>query len=68
MPTPSDLVASFEACQILGGIERSTLVRWVQAGRIKPAAKLPGANGAYLYRRRDLERLAAKRAAAESVA
>lgn len=62
MPSRLDLIGSAEACQILG-IERSTLVRWVQMRWLKPAGKLPGPNGAYLYRRPDIEALAAKRAA-----
>lgn len=57
----AELISSGEACRILG-IERSTLVRWVQLKRhIKPALKLAGPNGAYLYRRRDIEALAAAR-------
>lgn len=59
MPPLNSLVGSTEARELLGGIDRSTLVRWVQLGRIKPAQKLPGPNGAYLFRRRDVEALAA---------
>lgn len=68
MPRPTDLISSSEACRILG-IERSTLVRWVQLRRhIRPALKLDGPSGAYLYRRRDVEALAEKLRADESVA
>ena len=70
MPKRADLISSSEACRILD-IERSTLVRWVQLRRhIRPALKLGGPNGAYLYRRSDVEALAEKRAAEadESVA
>lgn len=61
-----DLIGSSTVCQILG-IERSTLIRWVQLKQIRPATKLPGPNGAYLYRRSEVERLA-ERLAAERAA
>lgn len=54
------LIGSTEARRLLH-IERSTLTRWVQLGRIKPAQKLPGTTGAYLFHRSDIEELAAKR-------
>lgn len=50
-----DFVGNAEARVILGDIDRSTLVRWVQLGKLVPAQKLPGVNGAYLFRRADLE-------------
>lgn len=59
MPNRVELVASSEARRILD-IERSTLVRWAQTGVLRPAQKLPGPNGAYLYRRSDVEALAKK--------
>lgn len=67
MSSRIDLIGSTEACRILG-IERSTLVRWVQMKWLKPAGKLPGPNGAYLYRRAEIERLAAERAAEAAAA
>jgi predicted site-specific integrase-resolvase len=61
--TPTaDLIGSAEACQILG-IDRSSLVRLAQLGRLATAMKLPGANGARLYRREDVEALAVQRRA-----
>jgi transcriptional regulator with XRE-family HTH domain len=48
-PQP-DYIGSSELCEILG-IDRSTLSRWVQSGRIKPAMKLPGLRGAFLFDR-----------------
>lgn len=65
MPNTSqpDLVGSAEACALLGGIDRSTLVRWVQAGRLVPAMRLPGQTGAYLFRLTDVRRLAREVAA-----
>jgi excisionase family DNA binding protein len=50
--TPS-LVGSAEACDLLR-IDRSTLSRWVAAGKITPAQRLPGQNGAFLFRERDV--------------
>lgn len=46
--TEAPLLTSREVCARLG-IDRSTLTRWVQAGRITPAQKLPGLRGAYLF-------------------
>ena len=47
-PTPPDLIGSAEVCERLG-IDRSTLSRWVAAGKITPALKLPGRRGAFLF-------------------
>lgn len=47
-PTLPDLIGSAEVCDRLG-IDRSTLVRRVQSGRIKAALQAPGSNGAYLF-------------------
>lgn len=35
-------------CERLG-IDRSTLIRWCQLGRIEVAAKMPGPRGPYLF-------------------
>jgi excisionase family DNA binding protein len=45
-----DLIGSAEACQLLG-VSRMTLTRWVQQGKLKAATKLPGDNGAFLFKR-----------------
>lgn len=42
------LITSAEACQVLN-IDRSTLNRWIAAGKVTPAIKLPGKTGAYLF-------------------
>lgn len=63
--TDSELVGSSEVCRILT-INPSTVGRWVESGRLKPAHKLPGKNGAYLFNRRDIEQLAAERAEASA--
>lgn len=49
-------LGSAAVCDLLG-VDRSTLVRWVQRERIVPAFKLPGSNGAYVYDRTEIERL-----------
>lgn len=60
--TTASLVPSAEACELLF-CDRSTLTRWVKAGRLAPALRLPGTTGAYLFNRSDVVRLAAERAA-----
>lgn len=64
MPRKSriDYLTSAETCALLDDLDRSTLVRWVQAGKLKPAKKLPGLRGAYLFDRRDVEAIRAARA------
>lgn len=57
--TNPPLVASREVCERLG-IDRSTLTRWVQAGRIEPAMKLDGLRGGYLFAPETVESLAQK--------
>lgn len=51
------IIGSKEACTILD-IDRATLSRWVAAGKITPAAKLPAKNGAFMFHRADIENLA----------
>lgn len=63
----SDLIGSSDACALLG-VSRPTLTRGVLSGDFKAAAKLPGPNGAYLFDRKYIERLAAKREASKAVA
>ena len=40
------------------GRDVRTIHRWVDAGRLKPAAKTPGIRGALLFNPRDVDRLA----------
>ena len=51
-----DLLTSFEAGLILKKSAR-TVQRMVPAGELIPALKLPGPNGAYLFKRSDIEAL-----------
>lgn len=50
-------IPSAEACERLG-IDRSTLSRWVAAGRITPTFRLPGATGSMLFDPADVDRIA----------
>ena len=50
------LLESAETCELLN-IDRSTLTRWVASGRIKPAMKLSGKTGAYLFDPSEVERV-----------
>ena len=63
MSTTTPLLPSVEVCATLG-IDRSTLTRWVAAGKIRPAQKLPGTRGAYLFDPSEVERVKAENAAA----
>lgn len=55
-----DLLPSSEVCALLF-VDRSTLSRYVKAGRITPARKLAGLRGAMLFNRGDVDALAAER-------
>lgn len=58
MTPTAPLLRSEEVCATLG-IDRSTLTRWVAAGKASPAMKLPGPRGAYLFAPDEVERLEA---------
>lgn len=63
MPSqPDPLVATPEAMEILGYKNASSVARLVYEHKLVPARKMPGKNGAYLFHRVDLERIAADRA------
>lgn len=67
MASTPDFITTAEACDMLGGINRSTLKRWVDAGVITPVRKLPGDTGAYLFHLADIEHLAAEKGFLEEV-
>ena len=50
------LLSTVEVCALLG-VDRSTLTRWVASERVRPAHKMAGRNGAFLFRADDIERL-----------
>lgn len=52
------LLPSASVCEALS-IDRSTLSRWVQIGRITPAIKAPGARGAFFFAPEEVERVKA---------
>ena len=51
-----ELIDTAEAAQRLG-ISRSTLTRWVSAGRIEPAFTVPGYRGNFLFDPADVSAL-----------
>jgi excisionase family DNA binding protein len=52
----TDLITSPQVAALLGKSIR-TIHRLVDAGELTPTMKLPGPNGAYLFRRADVEAL-----------
>jgi predicted site-specific integrase-resolvase len=58
-----DVVGSNEATQILGLTDKSTISRYVAAGKLTPVMQLPGKRGAFIFNRADVERLRDERAA-----
>lgn len=65
MQDAADFIGTRQAADILN-VDRSVLTRLVQSGRLTRAHQLPGRNGAALYRRSDVEALAAEREAVQS--
>lgn len=63
--TDDTLIGSTESSRILD-VDKATLSRWVSSGVITPVHKLPGRNGAYVFSRRDVEKLAAQRTQASA--
>lgn len=55
-----DLIGTAEVTRILG-CDKATVLRRIDAGKLVPAMKMPGPNGAYLFKRADVEALAAQR-------
>lgn len=67
MESDLDLITSSQAGVLLGRSAR-TVHRLVTDGQLSYAKQLTGPNGAYLFHRAEVERLAAKRADAKSAA
>jgi len=59
MGTSTDLVTTAEAAQILDS-DVSTVNRWAVEGRLRVAYRMPGAKGARLYLRAEVEAFAAE--------
>lgn len=64
---PTDEIVTKDALGILGYTNPSTIVRYVQSGKLRPSRRLPGKNGPYLFWRADVQRLADEQAAARGV-
>jgi len=52
----NDLIGTAEVIKILE-CDKATVLRRIDAGRLTPAHKLPGPNGAYLFNRADVLKL-----------
>ena len=57
MPNKQTFTRSVEAAQLLG-IDRSTLTRWVKAGKIKPIVRGEGIRGEMFFSPADVLNLA----------
>lgn len=51
--TEPEFIGSAEVCRQYA-VHASTVSRWVAAGELTPAHKLPGRNGAFVFRRSDV--------------
>lgn len=58
MATKTNLIGASEAAKQLG-VSRSTVNRWAQTGKLKPALKGDGRTGTNFFRVLDVERLLA---------
>lgn len=56
MPPDTALIGTTEAARVID-CDKTTLTRWLAAGRITAAHKLPGKNGALLFTRAEVERV-----------
>lgn len=59
MAQGEDLLTTPQVAHLLSKGAR-TIQRMAASGELMPVAKLPGPNGAYLFRRRDIEKLLAR--------
>lgn len=66
MESDAAVINTSEACEILGGIHRGTLKRWVDTGKVIALRKLPGETAGYLFERSEVERVAESERAAKS--
>jgi len=64
MPTSPDDLLTAQQAGSLRGCSYRTILRMADSGRLPVAHKLPSTNGAYLFRRADVESLAAEPKAA----
>lgn len=59
-PSPEQLMTADEAAALLG-VDRSTVTRWAQSGRLEEHMKFPGLRGPRLFERSTVEALAGER-------
>lgn len=62
MHSTDDLLSTSQVAA-LNGVDVATVNRWAKSGKLKVAVKAPGAKGANLFRRSDVEALKAESAA-----
>lgn len=55
-----DMIGVTEAAQ-RAAVHRNTIYRWVEDGTLKPAMKLPGVTGVFMFNGRDVDKLARTR-------
>lgn len=55
-PAMADLIDTSEACELLGGLDKSTVSRWVQLGQLKAVRRV---GRAFLFDRREVLRVKA---------
>lgn len=65
MHNETQMMTSAEVCEALA-IDRSTLSRWVAASRIRPAMKMPGLRGAFVFAPTEVARVKAELSQATS--
>lgn len=53
--TTADVIGTAESARLLG-VNPVTITRWAAEGKLPFAGKLPGKNGAYIFRRADVLR------------
>lgn len=61
MPAP-DLLTADQAADVIG-VNRRTITKWADSGRLPHAMRLPGGTGARLFDRTEVDRVAREYAA-----
>lgn len=60
----TDLLTADQAAAVIG-VNRRTITKWAESGRLPESLRLPGDTGARLFARMDVERIAAELAATQ---
>jgi hypothetical protein len=61
MPQPPGTTIGTSEARALLGVSKDTLIRMAARGEITPLHKFPGPNGAYVFDRAEVEKVAAER-------